>query len=161
MTRWRTIPGFDYEVSNHGAVRNGQGRVLRSQTINSGYQVVHLYRDGVRHVRLVHRLVAEAFKSNPQCLPEVNHRDADKGNNRSRNLEWSTRLKNVAHSKVLGLCVEKPNARAVIGTKDGVQVRFPSQKDAEIAFAGRATSAISNCLRGVTQTAYGHSWSLA
>lgn len=46
---------------------------------------------------LVHRLVAEAFLSNPNNLPEVNHIDYNCKNNAASNLEWCTRVYNMQH----------------------------------------------------------------
>jgi hypothetical protein len=50
-----------------------------------------------------HRLVAQAFLSNPRGLPEINHIDAVKTNNHVSNLEWCSRLENMAHANRLGL----------------------------------------------------------
>ena len=177
---WKDCVGFEgrYQVSDQGRVRsldtmelfNGRwgptlrsrkGKVLSPQTINSGYESVHLYSEGVRHVRLVHRLVGEAFCTNPLGLPEINHDDTDKSNNRADNLVWSTRLDNVAHAILCGLVTEKPNAMPVIGVsmKDGSCVNFPSMKDAEIALSGKQSSAINHCFSGVKKSAYGYTWS--
>lgn len=38
----------------------------------------------------IHRLVAEAFILNPNELPFINHKDEDKHNNCTDNLEWCT-----------------------------------------------------------------------
>lgn len=53
---------------------------------SNGYLNVML--DGKTY--LVHRLVAEAFIPNPENLPQVNHKDENKENNRDINLEWCT-----------------------------------------------------------------------
>lgn len=49
----------------------------------------------------VHRIVAELFIPNPLNLPEVNHKNTNKQDNRAVNLEWTDHQDNVAHSKNL------------------------------------------------------------
>jgi hypothetical protein len=49
----------------------------------------------------VHRMVAETYLSNNENLPEVNHINYIRNDNRLENLEWCDRLTNVRHSNVL------------------------------------------------------------
>jgi len=49
----------------------------------------------------VHRMVAETYLPNHQNLPEVNHINYVRDDNRVENLEWCDRLTNVRHSNVL------------------------------------------------------------
>lgn len=44
-------------------------------------------------------MVAEAFISNPDNKPQVNHRDYNKQNNHITNLEWVTAKENTDYSK--------------------------------------------------------------
>lgn len=91
MEEWKAIPGYEglYEVSNKGNVRNvRRNTLLRLPKNNNRYIRVSLCKNGIKTGLTVHRLVAGAFIPNPDNLPEVNHKDEDKTNNRVENLEW-------------------------------------------------------------------------
>lgn len=89
---WRPIEGFGgaYEVSNIGRVRNINGKIRIPQEARGGYLRVSLSFKGKTYQRCVHRLVADAFMSNPNNLPQINHKDENKKNNVVENLEWCT-----------------------------------------------------------------------
>lgn len=48
------------------------------------------HNNGSRYIRLVHRLVAEAFIPNLDNKPTVDHINRDKTDNRVSNLRWAT-----------------------------------------------------------------------
>lgn len=80
-----------YLVSKKGEVFNKMtSRKLKLSNDTDGYKVVTLYGDSHRKTVKVHRLVAEAFISNPENKPEVNHKNANRQDNRVENLEWAT-----------------------------------------------------------------------
>lgn len=54
----------------------------------SGYVYVNISKENKKHNLRVHKLVAEAFIDNPNNLPQINHIDGNKRNNRADNLEW-------------------------------------------------------------------------
>ena len=103
---WRPVVGYEglYEISSYGRVRsldryvkysNGQihlhkGRILSSGKDINGYLMCNLYLNKNMKKVSIHRLVAQAFLPNIDNLPEVNHKDENKTNNRVDNLEWCT-----------------------------------------------------------------------
>ena len=110
--------GYDYEgiyqVSSCGRIRS-VGRYVRNATSQywrngqiikpwvggtSPYYNVSLASDGKICKKLIHRLVAEHFLDDWNAAKEVNHKDGNKHNNRSDNLEMCTRQENVMHSMV-------------------------------------------------------------
>lgn len=106
---WKKIPEFEnYAVSNLGEVKNLKtGIILKPYLNSSGYCMVRLYNDGCGRFCLVHRLVANAFIPNLKNLPEVNHKDEVKTNNRVDNLEFCDRRYNAEYSFAMPvICVE-------------------------------------------------------
>ena len=98
---WKTIEGFEgrYEVSNIGRIRSfmtntgaiREKPLILCQKIDKyGYLVVGLNKNGKKNFRAVHRLVALAFIPNTGNLPQINHKNEDKQDNRVENLEWCT-----------------------------------------------------------------------
>lgn len=101
---WKPAPGFeqDYEVSNRGRIcshRKGHTRLLKPILEKwNGYFTVSLFdAKGKMHKVKVHRLVALAFIPNPHGYPCVNHKDEDKTNNHTDNLEWCSKAYNTTY----------------------------------------------------------------
>ena len=111
MEEWKSIPGYEglYEVSNLGRVRSVErcdrfnrkivSKILKPNYV-SGYLRVGMYKNKTFKYYLIHRLVAQAFLPNPDNLPEVNHKDEDKSNNKVNNLEWCDRSYNMNYGTV-------------------------------------------------------------
>lgn len=102
MEIWKNIKGFRelYQISNLGRVRRiDNKKVLKPLNISNGYKGVRLYRNKEdATTKKIHRLVAEYFISNPLNLPQVNHKDGNKSNNKVNNLEWCSNDYNMNHA---------------------------------------------------------------
>lgn len=119
MEIWKNIQGYEgsYQISNRGRVKSLSRKTYSGRKRNrtrkeifikpnidkDGYFQVHLSKDGIKTAFKVSRLVAIAFKPNPQNLPQVNHLDGIKTNNHDDNLEWTTNSGNVEHAFRIGL----------------------------------------------------------
>ena len=96
-TVWKDVVGFEelYEVSCQGKIRNkNNGRLLNGWTIKKGYIQVALRKNKKSYFMLVHRIVAEAFISNPDRKEFVDHINTITSDNRVENLRWCNYTEN-------------------------------------------------------------------
>ena len=163
---WKDIAGFEgfYNVSDKGRIYSVErkdsrgnrcgGRILNPRYDKDGYLRVTLCKNGKYKTKKVHRLVAEAFIPNPKGFLEVNHKDENKSNNESSNLEWCTHKYNMNHgtlkertAQVLSKKVKATNI------KTGEVLTFNSAKEAERK--GYNASVVSMACRGVYKASTG------
>lgn len=168
---WQPIKGYEglYEVSSDGRVRSLNYRGVKGRveevTLNDnrGYLQVKLYKDKKGTSLSVHRLVALAYIKNPKDLPQVNHLDEDKANNKVSNLEWCSAKDNANHgtrnrrrsAKLLNGTLSK-SIIAVDPISGEVKYTFPSVMEAERC--GFIRSNIRKCCKGVRKSHKGLHW---
>ena len=169
------IEGYEkmYSVDEEGNVYSHYSKKMLSQKLSRGYPQVQLYKDGRRKFHYVHRLVAKAFLNKEDGKSFVNHIDGDKLNNNAGNLEWCTQSENQKHAYELGL--QKPNilkAQSISTKKSSIKVNqyaedgkfintYNSMSEAKNALDFSSVTMISECCRGLRETAKGFRWSYA
>jgi len=145
MIEWKDIIDFEglYKVSDNGDVlslarKDRLGRpfpqtMLKPDTKDFGHFRVTLFKNGKRHKRLVSRLVAIHFISNPHNYPVVRHNDDNPQNNHVSNLSWGTYKDNSedmvkrnrqAKGEKNGMYgktgSQSPSAKVVLNTQTGI-----------------------------------------
>lgn len=158
MEKYIKIIGFDlYEVSNLGNVRNCKtGKILKPCVFkNSGYLYLDLCINGVKHRRLIHRIVMESFIGNIEFKQQVNHINGIKTDNRIENLEWCTRSENQKHSIDIGLrsTIGEKNSQSKITESDVILILNDNRKYSEISNEfGISVPTVSDIKRGYSWT---------
>lgn len=92
---WKVIPNTEnkYFVSNYGRIKSlcGIEAIILKPSLNKGYEKVTIIENGAAVNRLVSRLVAASFLPMPQSIDmQLHHKNLNKLDNRSCNLEWLT-----------------------------------------------------------------------
>lgn len=150
---WKPVLGYEdrYEVSNLGNVaslkfaRGSNRRILKQSTNTWGYSQVTLSKDKKKKNVVIHRLVAEAFIENPQNLPQVNHIDENKHNNRADNLEWCDSHYNINYGERKARVSNTLKQPVVATLPDGTEEFYASVQEAASAL-GVSHSAISSAI---------------
>lgn len=171
--QWKDISGYEglYQVSKDGQVKSlcrlayrkdgrfnkYQERILSQSRHPKGYLTVSLTKDGKSKNRFVHRLVAMAFIQNPNHLPQVNHINEDKTDNRICNLEWVSCSDNVNHGTGKVRCGKAHEFAVVMIMPDGSEMEF-SSASAAARELGIVSQGIQNCCSGRMPTYKGVRW---
>lgn len=185
---WKDIKGFEnhYQVSNYGRVRSmtkkvntgmynqeyaiKKGKIIKPSSYR-GYYLLTLSKENKRITKPIHRLVAQTFIPNPNNLPQVNHKNGVKTDNRVENLEWVSCKENVRHAWQTGLISETnikkklkvmrlSRMKPIAQYKNGILVeKFDSLQQAEEK-TKIGHKNISSVIRGRSKTAGGYEWKL-
>ena len=152
------VYGANISVYSDGSVWNHRGSRNKRRfgdVSPKGYRRIIVRDNGRIRTVFVHRLVAEAFVPNPKGLPQVNHKDGDKLNNRPENLEWCTNEENLRHRyDVLGKYLRKP----ILCIETGICYESAVMA-AERTGINRAN--ICECANGKRKSAGGYKWKWA
>lgn len=170
---WKAVLGYEglYVVNSCGVVKSlgrsltrkdgrsysREERVLTQHPDAKGYMKVHLCKDGKPKNAFVHRLVAQAFILNPDNLPQVNHINEDKTDNRACNLEWVSCADNVNYGTGKVRCGKAHEFSVVMIMPDGSETEFPSASAAAREL-GIVSQGIQNCCAGRMPTYKGVRW---
>lgn len=161
MHKIKDIEGFEnlYAITDNGKVWSYKSKKYLSACIDgSGYLFVALRKNKKTYFKKIHRLVAEAFIQNPYKLPEVNHKNEDKTDNRVENIEWSS----VKHNRSYGTrgerISESKKKPVVQKTLYGATVFvWNSALEAKL-IGGFNNVSISKCANGKKKTHKGYKW---
>jgi hypothetical protein len=164
---WKSISGFEghYEINELGQIRsltrivthkNGRqflikGKLLTMGLSKKGYVRVNLSLQATPNFFFVHQLVAQSFILNPECKPQVNHKNCIKTDNRIDNLEWVTNEENYNHAKENGRMKKDKELSYTILHKalvPEILMLLKTNKTIDVAKVyGVTERAITNCLR--------------
>ena len=157
---FKDIAGYKgkYQVSNLGHVKslnyNGTGKekILKHTETNDGYYRIHLSKNGKVKSYYLHRLVGQAFLENPDNLPEINHKNELKSDNRVSNLEWCTRRYNNTYNNL-----HLRNAKTIGCYKDGKLIKVYVSIQA-VKIDGFNDGNVCSVLKGRYKSSGGYQW---
>lgn len=169
---WKDIKEYQgkYQVSNLGKIRtlikwdlNKRKYIATIKNIKlrkdkDGYILVDLHKNNKTKTFKVHRLVAEAFISNPNNYPQINHKNEIKNDNRVENLEWCSNEYNARYGTKNQRAAKK-NKKKVLqyDLKGNFIEEYSSLTEAGSKNNMNITNISAVCI-GKAKTSYGYIW---
>jgi len=158
---WKDVPDYNgkYQVSSLGRVKKGD-KLLTIGYGAHGYRRVNLTK-GKNELKTwsLHRLIAITFIPNPNCYPEINHKDENKNNNSVENLEWCTREYNCSYGNRNIKCADNNRSKQVYQySKDYTLVKI-WDKISDAERNGFCSPNIIACCKGKTKHHKNFIWS--
>jgi hypothetical protein len=125
---WKKIKNKEnYSVNEKGQIKNDKtNRILKPHKGTSGYYQIMLGRK--TSPLYVHRIVAETFIENPNDLPQVDHINGDKLDNRVENLRWVSVSENCWSFGYKNRIENRK--KKIIAEKNGKTIIFNSRNEA-------------------------------
>lgn len=121
------VPNYEglYSVTNEGMVYSWKSKIYLSPVQqNNGYLTVNLYKNKKGKIIYIHRIVAEVFCEKKEGKNVVNHKNLNKHDNRSVNLEWVNNQENLKHACANGIRCGEKNGKSKLTQKDIEDIRL-------------------------------------
>ena len=167
---WKSHPDITgIEVSTLGRVRTldrvvstergtwfFKGRILKPSSQKGGYLKVGVKVNDKFISKKVHRLIAQTFIKNPDNLPEVNHKNCIRDDNRVENIEWCSKSYNRQYREKYGVSQTEAVGHPLLAINlETLEIlHFSSQAEAGREL-GVFNQSISNVIKGKIKQAGG------
>lgn len=150
------VNGFSttYFITEDGKCFNSStNKFLKGQYNKENFYLTYNLKlpNGANKRLYAHRLVAQAFVPNPLKKPEIRHKDGNKANNCTTNLEWVADSKHHRPTPGVGKCVGQ-------FSKEGELIRVFSSTCEAAKFVSGCSSHVGECCRGKAKSYKGYVW---
>ena len=143
-----------YQANIYGEIRNKKTKRILKPVINKyGYCIYSINGKKIKG----HKLIATTFKPNPNNLPQVNHKDENKQNNKVDNLEWCNNIYNSNYGSRNKRIASKNSIPVIQCDGDVIINEFKSIREAG-KITGIQETHIKDVCKGFRKTAGKYIW---
>lgn len=140
----------NYHICQNGDIINKKTNKKLKKRLNKGYEIVDLFDgNGNKKTFQVHRLLAIQFIPNPNNLPQINHKNLIRNDNRIENLEWCDAKYNLAHTRKYGKNIyTKERNQKISLSKKGIPRSLETRKKLSEYWSGGRMAGKNNPMYG-------------